>query len=288
MKYGTRIWEVGPSSRTDTRDFAQALDGAGFDFLTTHGHVLASPAGTHPDRPTPTYAGPFHDPFVLFGYLAGLTERIRFRSSILILPLFPTALVAKQAAELSVLSGGRVEVGLGISWNPDEYAGMEQDFHVRGRRIDEQIPVLRSLWSEPFVTYSGRWHEINNLGLNTRRPEGGTIPIWMGCTTDERPLRRVGRLADGWIPLSEAPPSEEVLARLRQYVGEAGRDPGTFGLTLRLNAATADPATCVSDAKELERLGATHIAVGTPPDLPPADALSRLLDLKQVLDTEIA
>ena len=116
------------------RDVAQALDGAGFHFVTVAGHVLGVEPGRFADRPTATYVGPFYDPFVLFSYLAAVTDRLAFRTSILILPLFPTALVAKQAAELSLLSGGRFELGVGISWNRAEYQALYQDFRTRGRR----------------------------------------------------------------------------------------------------------------------------------------------------------
>src|SRR5205085_3711779 len=125
------------------------------------GHLLAVEAGRFADRPTPTYAGPFHDPFVLFGYLAAVTQRLHFRPSILILPLYETAVVAKQAAELQQLSGGRFELGVGISWNPAEYQALGQSFQDRGARIEEQLLVLRKFWSEPYVTFEGRWHKLD-------------------------------------------------------------------------------------------------------------------------------
>ena len=133
MKFAAGLPIMAMSDPVAIRDFAQALDGAEFDVLSTAGHVLAVPPGRFPDRPTPTYAGPFHDPFVLFGYLAAITQRIHFRTGILILPLLPTALVAKQAAELQLLSGGRFELGVGISWNTLEYQALNQDFKARGK-----------------------------------------------------------------------------------------------------------------------------------------------------------
>lgn len=197
MKFGAGYSLTALDDPIAIRDFAQALDGAGFDFVTTAGHLLSSPPGRYPERPNATYAGPFYDPFVLFGYLAGLTRQIRFRTSILILPLYPTAIVAKQAAQLSTLSGGRFELGVGISWNGSENAALGQEFGSRGRRIEEQIAVLRRLWTEPFVTFEGRWHRFDAVGLN--RPPAGGIPIWIGSGTDDRVLRRVAKLADGWI-----------------------------------------------------------------------------------------
>src|ERR1051326_6796587 len=145
MKFGAGLPLTAADDTAALRDFVQALDGGGFDVLTAAGHVLASPAGRFADRPPPTYSGPFHDPFVLFGYLAALTTRIHFRPSILILPLFPTGLVAKQGAELQHLSNGRFELGVGISWNASEYHALGQEFTNRGRRLAEQIEVLRRL-----------------------------------------------------------------------------------------------------------------------------------------------
>src|ERR1700674_2204776 len=139
MKFATGLPITAMSDPVAIRDFAQALEGAGFDVVSTAGHLLAQPPPRYPDRPIPTYAGPFHDPFVVFGYLAAVTQRIHFRTGILILPLFPTALVAKQAAELQLLSNGRFELGVGISWNVAEYQALNQHFSSRGKRIEEQI-----------------------------------------------------------------------------------------------------------------------------------------------------
>ena len=175
MQFGAGFPLTAMDNPSAIREFGQTLDGAGFDFITASGHILSSEPGAFPANPTPTYGGPFHDPFVLFGYLAGLTERIRFRNSILILPLYPTGLVAKQGAELQMISGGRYELGVGISWNTAEYRALNQEFKTRGRRLEEQISVLRRLWSEPFVTFDGRWHHFDNVGLN--RVPARPIPV---------------------------------------------------------------------------------------------------------------
>src|SRR5579859_425961 len=175
MKFGTAFPLSAMGDGVAVRDFAQALDGAGFDLVSAAGHLLAAPPARFADRPSATYTGPFHDPFVLFGYLAGLTQRLHFRTSILILPLYPTAVVAKQAAELQLLSNGRFELGVGISWNAAEYAAVNQDFRTRGRRMGEQVQVLRKLWSEPFVTFDGHFHTLDGVGLN--RVPAQPIPI---------------------------------------------------------------------------------------------------------------
>ncbi len=258
------------------RDYAQALDDSGFDVLTTAGHLLGVAAGRHPDRPVPLYAGPFHDPFVVFAYLAGLTRRIHFRPSLLILPLFPTAIVAKQAAELQQLSLGRFELGVGLSWNQAEYAAVGADFTTRGRRVEEQIEVLRRLWSEPYVTFKGRWHTLDGVGLN--RTPSATIPIWLGGE-HERALRRAARLADGFVSLHD--PVRDV-PRVMQYLRESGRDAAKFGVTVRLPVTAGGPTDWISDARQLQALGVTEIGIWTP-DMQGDAALRRLIEARRVL-----
>src|SRR5712692_9407252 len=183
MKFGAGFALTAQADPVALRDMAQTLDGAGFDYVTTAGHLLCAPPDSYPGRPHPTYVGPFREPFVFFSYLAAVTQRLVFRTSILILPLFPTAAVAKQAAELSLLSGGRFELGVGLSWNPAEYEALGQNIHNRGRRVEEQIALLRRLWTEPFVSFEGRWHKFDRVGLN-RLPKT-PVPILMGSGTDE-------------------------------------------------------------------------------------------------------
>ena len=166
-----------------------------------------------------------------------MTQRLAFRTSILILPLFPTALVAKQAAEPSLLSGGRFQLGVGISWNQAEYEALGQDFKTRGRRLEEQTVVLKRLWTEPFVTFEGRFHKLSGVGLNQLPQQ--PIPVWIGCAPEEPLLRRVARVADGWLPQVDP---VEPLARLRRYLTEAGRDPSGFGVTWRLVAGPGGPS----------------------------------------------
>jgi probable F420-dependent oxidoreductase len=205
------------------RDYAVALEQAGFDFTSTAGHTLGQPAGTYPDRATPQYTGPFNDPFVTFAYLAGVTSRIRFMSAILVLPALPTGLVAKQAAELSLISGGRFDLGVGVSWNAAEYRALGMDMRTRGARLEEQVALLRRLWSEPYVTFKGRFHDFDNIGL--ARAVAAPIPIWFGTGTDEHVLRRVARLADGWMTIGDFLPH---VARFQQHLRDAGRDPAEF------------------------------------------------------------
>ena len=278
MKYGSALPLTANPDLAAVRDYVQTLDGAGFDFMGVGGHLLSAPPDRYPGRPPMTYVGPFYDPFVLFSYLAAHTQRIEFQTSILILPLMPTALVAKQAAELSIFSGGRFALGVGISWNEQEYEALGQDVHTRGRRLAEQVRVLRRLWTEPFVTFKGRWHNLDNVGLNRLPP---IIPIWFGTGLDnEGVLRRVGRLADGWAPLGDPTPA---LPKVRQYVSEANRDPSALMVRGGVSAGGDGPAAWVTAATALQSAGVTHINIGAPPDLQGRQALDRIVEAKGVL-----
>jgi probable F420-dependent oxidoreductase len=281
MKFGAALPITAMSDPIAIRDYAQALDGAGFDVLTTAGHVLAVPAERYSDRPAATYAGPFHDPFVVFSYLAAITQRLHFRPNILILPLYATAIVAKQAAELQQLSGGRFELGVGISWNAAEYQSVGADFSTRGRYLAEQIQVLRKLWSEPYVTFSGRWHTLDGVGLN--RVPATRIPIWIGGS-DDRVLRRAAELADGFLPLSDP---NEVLPKVQGYLRDAGRDPSTFGFSGRVAAGPGGPVAWIESARKLEALGVTQLGITAPPDLAPAASLERMIEARNALADEL-
>jgi probable F420-dependent oxidoreductase len=258
--------------------YALALEEAGFDFTSTSGHVMAQPSGTNPQRPDRQYVGPFYDPFVTFSYLAAVTRRLRFVTGILILPSWPTVLVAKQAAELALFSGGRFELGVGISWNAAEYRALGQDMHGRGRRLEEQLEVLRLLWSQPYVTFEGRYHTLDKVGLN--RGSLPPIPIWFGTESGDTALRRVARLADGWMSLGDPTPD---LPRLRRFMEEAGRDPDRLMVRGPLVAGDGGKAAWIEAGRRLQAAGVTHINIVAPPDAAPADALPRLIEARQAL-----
>lgn len=278
MIFGSPLPITAFADAASVRSYAQALEAGGFDCTSTSGHIMAQPAGTNPQRPDRQYAGPFYDPFVTYSYLAAVTQRLHFITGILILPAWPTVLVAKQAAELAIFSGGRFELGVGISWNAAEYQALGQDMRNRARRLEEQLDVLRMLWSQPYVTFNGRYHSLDKVGLN--RANVPAIPIWFGTETGEAALRRVARLADGWMSLGDP---VEHLPRLRQYMREAGRDPSRLMVRGPLVVQDGDKAKWLAAGRRLQDAGVTHINVVAPPDAAPMQALPRIIEARHAL-----
>ena len=202
------------------RDYAQTIEGLGYTHFLAYDHVLGADTSVRPGW-TGSYASenPFHEVFVLLGYLAGLTTSLELVTGVVILPQRQTALVAKQAAEVDVLSGGRLRLGVGVGWNDVEYAGLDKDFGNRGVRSEEQIALLRALWTSPVITFDGQWERIDAAGINPL-PVQRPIPIWIGGYA-EATLRRVGELGDGWFPWRE--PNETMRAaieRIQKYAGD--------------------------------------------------------------------
>ncbi|MDQ2885015.1 MAG: LLM class F420-dependent oxidoreductase [Chloroflexota bacterium] len=241
-------------------DYVQSAEEFGYRHLIIYDHVLGADPVNRPGWQGYTHQSLFHEPFVLFGYLAAISH-LELATAVIILPQRQTALVAKQAAEVDILSGGKFRLGVGVGWNPVEYEGLNMDFHTRGRVLDEQIDVLRQLWSKEVITYKGKFHTITEAGLNPLPPRR-SIPIWTGGSS-EAALRRTARLADGWFPLGQ--PDEKMRAtveRLRGYLGEAGRDPAAFGIEARVNYSDG-PEEWKRQVDEWRELGATHISVNT-------------------------
>ena len=244
------------------RDYVQTVEGLGYDYLTVYDHVL----GANPERPGGwsgpyTYLTQFHEPMVLFGWMAALTQRLEFVTGVIILPQRQTALVAKQAAELSVLSGGRFRLGVGVGWNVVEYEGLGQDFHTRGKRVEEQVTLLRDLWAKPLVNFEGKFDRIPDAGLNPLPAQ--PIPIWFGGDADVA-LRRSARLGDGWLPNSMSLSELRVrLDTLRNYLVEAGRDPQGYGIDFRISINRTPQSEWASDSAQLAEMGVTHVAINT-------------------------
>jgi probable F420-dependent oxidoreductase len=242
--------------------WARAVEGMGYQHALAYDHVLGAEPRNRPGWRGYTHTDSFHEVFVLFGYLAALTETLEFMTGVLILPQRQTALVAKQAAEVDVLSRGRLRLGIGVGWNPVEYEALNEDFRTRGIRSEEQIEVLRALWAEPTITYRGRWHTIVEAGINPR-PVRGRIPVWIGGSA-EPVLRRVGRIGDGWLP-QQQPNAESAAAlqRLRGYAEEAGRSPDDIGVEARLSPAGEPREGWADFIAGWRDLGATHLGVNT-------------------------
>jgi len=271
MKIGVVLpqTEIGADPR-GVAEFVRASEDLGYDFLVAYDHIL----GVVPrsaDWKGYTHKDMFHEPFVLFGYLAAITRRLELVNGILVLPQRGTALVAKQAAQVDLLSGGRLRLGVGVGWNSAEFEAVGEDFHTRGARIEEQIAVLRAFWTQDVVTFEGRWHHIVEAGINPL-PVQRPIPIWMGGESDVV-LRRTARLASGWMagggiltPTTRAAPVPggyaTLVPRLREYAREAGRDPAEIGLERRINAADP-PDQSVRAVAEWAALGGTHVSVAT-------------------------
>ena len=244
------------------REFGRATEDLGFAHILTYDHVLGA---VHAGR-TPTLVGPyserdpFHDPFVMFAYLAGITERIHFTTGILVLPQRQTALVARQATDVDLLSGGRLRLGVGLGWNFVEYGALGQDFHTRGTRQEEQLELLRRLFTEPVVDFSGRFDRIDRASLLPKptRP----IPIWLGGS-GEKAFDRAARLADGFIFLGGGTDhANDVWTQMRDRVESLGRSASDFGgHYVALSGADVRELTKEIDA--WREAGGTHVTVVT-------------------------
>lgn len=244
------------------RAYGQATEELGFAHLLAYDHVLGADPAVHRD-----WAGPydvdttFHEPLVMFGYLAAVTTTLELVTGVIILPQRQTALVAKQAAEVDLLTGGRFRLGVGLGWNAVEYEALGENFRDRGKRSDEQIEVLRLLWTERSVTFEGRHHRVTGAGL-APLPVQRPIPLWIGAASP-RAYARVGRLADGWFPMfAPGPRLDEARAVVAQAARDAGRDPASIGMEGRVSWQ-GDLDAAVAAIEEWHQTDATHLSVNT-------------------------
>ncbi|MCW2672932.1 MAG: putative F420-dependent oxidoreductase, Rv2161c family [Frankiales bacterium] len=244
------------------RTYGQAVEELGYTHLVAYDHVVGADPEVHAG-----WAGPydvfttFHEPFVMFGYLAALTS-LELVTGIVILPQRQTVLVAKQAAEVDLLTEGRFRLGVGLGWNPVEYEALGQPFDQRGRRLSEQIQVLRRLWTETSITHRGDFDKVTGAGI-APQPIQRPIPIWVGGASDPA-YRRIGRLADGWFPRVRPDDAlQRALEIIRAAAREAGRDPAAIGMEPRVSWAPHDPDGFVNQIGQWREAGATHLTIDT-------------------------
>ena len=268
--------------------WARGVEELGYRHVVAYDHVVGAGLDTRPNWTGP-YSGAdsFHEIFVLFGYLAAITS-LELVTGVLILPQRQTALVAKQAAEVDVLTGGRTRLGVGVGWNPVEFDVLGESFTDRGARIEEQVALLRALWAEPTITFDGRWHRVHDAGIRPL-PVKGTIPVWFGGNA-EAVLRRTGQIGDGWLP--QRPPDAQAAAmldRIHRHATEAGRSPADIGCEARLTVARVPRPEWAGFLTGWRDLGATHLGVNTMGlGLPDAAAhLEVLRDVKVVSDRTV-
>ena len=241
------------------RDYAEAAEGLGFDFIVAYEQLLGSPPATEGVRGGFSRASMAVEPLLLFAQLAAVTHRVQLLTGVIVAPQRPTVLLAKQAADVAVLSNGRLLLGLGVGANPAFYRALGQDFRTRGRRFEEQIAVLRMLWSEPEVSFRGEFHEIDGIAINPR-PPGGSIPIWIG-THAERTLERIGRLAEGWVGAARSPRRlAERRAIVERAARAAGRNPGELAVHMQVDLRGFDVPRQIAYAQACAQAGVTHLS----------------------------
>ncbi|HVL25845.1 MAG TPA: LLM class F420-dependent oxidoreductase [Thermomicrobiales bacterium] len=247
----------------ELRRFATSVEQMGYRHLLAYDHVLGAATATRPNW-TGTYTSdnPFQEPFALFGFVAACAPGLELASGVLILPQRQTALVAKQAATVDFLSNGNLRLGVGIGWNRVEYEALNETFGNRGRRLEEQIDVIRQLTSHDVIDYTGRWHRIDRAGirpLGVQRP----IPIWIGGSA-EKAIRRAARIADGYMPNGTALERvDQQLAIFRDELANQGRDERTVGIEARVSIAKDDPDAWKRDLAHWIEAGLTHISLVT-------------------------
>lgn len=255
--------EIGPEPQ-EVRSFACGVAELGFGHILAYEHVLGGDPEVHPELKKAPYDinSSFHEPFALFSYMAAVAPSLGFATGIVILPQRQTALVAKQAASLDYLSGGKFRLGIGLGWNPVEYEALGQEWGTRARRFEEQIGLLRELFSKRSVSFEGDFHRVTAAGLNPLPKH--SIPIWIGARSDKA-IRRAARIADGYFPLlkDEAISWKEEVAKVRRYVEDYGRDPASFGIEATLQIAKLSSDEVKRSLDDWSEAGVTHLCLHT-------------------------
>ena len=251
-----------PADAGAVRAYGLRVQELGYTHVVAYDHVVGADPSVHKgwDGPYDLHST-FHEPLVLFGFLAGLTS-LELVTGIIILPQRQTALVAKQAAEVDLLTGGRFRLGVGLGWNAVEYEALGKRFSDRGKRVDDQVALLRHLWTEPSVTFAAGDERVTGAGL-APLPVQRPIPVWFGAASPPA-YRRAGRLGDGWFPLvPPGPKLDDARALVDAAAVEAGRDPSTLGLEGRVSWGDGGAATLADHADRWRKIGATHLTVNT-------------------------
>lgn len=243
------------------RTYGQRVEELGFAHILAYDHVVGADPAVHRGFQGPyDIDSTFHEPFVMFGYLAAVTS-LELVTGVIILPQRQTVLAAKQAAEVDVLTGGHFRFGIGLGWNAVEYEALGESFTNRGKRSEEQVEVMRKLWTERSVTFNGKYHTVTGAGLAplpTQRP----IPVWFGAASD-RAYERAGRLGDGWFPMVQPGPGlDDALEQVNRAAEMAGRDPKELGMEGRVSWSD-DRNKLAADIHAWKAAGATHLSVNT-------------------------
>lgn len=250
------------ADRDAIRAYVETVVGSGFNYFLAYDHVLGADVTNRPGWTGYTRDDIFHEIFTLFAYVAALAPNLELVSSVVILPQRQTALVAKQAAEIDILTNGRFRLGVGVGWNAVEYEALGEDFSNRGRRQEEQIEVMRRLWTDPVVTFHGKFHTISAAGLNPL-PLQRPIPVWIGGTTDI-PIKRAARIGDGWFPMGIVDDAQrDRLRLLRESAQEAGRDPAGIGIDARIDTFRSGEENWERNIAAWKEAGATHLSVNS-------------------------
>jgi probable F420-dependent oxidoreductase len=253
--------EIGPEAAA-VRAYGERVEALGFTHILAYDHVVGADPAAHPGWRGPyDLTSTFHEPFVVFGYLAAVTS-LELVTGIIILPQRQTVLVAKQAAEVDLLTRGKFRLGVGLGWNPVEYEALGKDFATRGRRLGEQIDLMRRLWTEPSVTHAGTHERVTGAGL-APLPVQRPIPVWIGAMSAPA-YRRIGRYADGWFPqVAPGPQLDEARATIEGAAREADRDPKAIGMEGRVSFGAGGPEKLAEQAERWRAAGASHLSVNT-------------------------
>jgi probable F420-dependent oxidoreductase len=267
MRFIVKIGAVLPQTEIGAdpgslRTWATTVESLGYRHVLAYDHVVGADPDHHPGWDGPyDVDSTFHEPFVLFGHLSALTS-LELVTAVLVLPQRQTALVAKQAAQVDLLTGGRFRLGVGVGWNAVEYQALGEGFEDRGRRIDEQIAVLRQLWTSRSASFVGDFHTLDAVGL-APAPRQRPIPVWIGGSSAPA-YRRTGRLADGWFPQVEPGPDlDAAQAVVEDAALEAGRDPSDIGMEARVQMGRDGVEPVLEAIERWRAAGATHLSVST-------------------------